>query len=298
MSAERRSTTGTGRADGSTKESAEGSSAAGSAGSPTARLADGEPVLLVDRRGRRHLKRLRAGHRLTIRSSIIACDRVIGLPEGSILRGGGGRDEEFRIFRPGYAEVVPLFERPAEPIFAKDAGLILMRGDIRPGQTVVEIGVGCGAMSMALLRGVGPTGRLVTYEIREDFAQEARRNVARYEGETPWWTIRIRDAAAGLDDQDVDRVVIDVPDVASVLPAAADALRDGGILVAFAPTVLQVKAIHDAVRETDELGQAETFEVLERRWHIDAASMRPDHRMVAHTGFITVARRNARRRAA
>ncbi len=270
--------------------------------SPTpvrAALADGDPVLLVDRRGRRHLKRLRAGHRLTIRSSILACDRLIGLPEGSWIRGGGGpREEEFQVFRPGYAEVVPLFERPAEPIFAKDAGLILMRGDIRPGQTAVEIGVGCGAMSMALLRGVGPTGRLFTYEIREDFAEEARRNVARYEGETPWWTIRVRDAASGLDEQDVDRIVIDVPDVVSVLPSAAAALRDGGILVAFAPTVLQVKAIHDAVRDRDDLGQAETFEVLERRWHVDAVSMRPDHRMVAHTGFITVLRRNARPRPA
>jgi tRNA (adenine57-N1/adenine58-N1)-methyltransferase catalytic subunit len=255
-------------------------------------LCDGDPVLLVDRRGRRHLKRLRAGHRLVIRSSVLACDRIIGLPEGS--RVGGGRDEEFRVFRPSYAEAVPLFERAAEPIFAKDAGLILTRGDIRPGQTVIEIGAGCGALSMALLRCVGTNGRLVTYEIREDFAADARRNVERYEGEAPGWEIRIRDASKGLDEQGVDRVVIDVPDALSVLAASAKALRDGGILVAFSPTVLQVKAIHDAIAASDELGLAETFEVLERKWHVDSDSMRPDHRMVAHTGFITVARRNAR----
>ena len=259
-------------------------------------LRDGDPVLLIDGRGRRHLKQLKAGHRLTVRSSVLACDRIIGLSEGSSI--GGGRDEEFRVFRPGYAELVPLFERPAEPIFAKDAGLILMRGDIRPGQTAIEIGVGCGAMSMALLRALGPGGRLVTYEIREDFAEEARRNVARYEGEAPGWTIRVRNAALGLDERGVDRVVIDVPDAVAVLAAAAGALRDGGILVAFSPTVLQVKDIHDYVAASDDLGFADTFEILERRWHVDSASVRPDHRMVAHTGFITVMRRLARPQAA
>jgi tRNA (adenine57-N1/adenine58-N1)-methyltransferase catalytic subunit len=258
----------------------------------SAELRDGDPVLLVDRRGRRHLKRLRAGHRLTIRSSVLACDRIIGLAEGSRI--GGGRDEEFRVFRPGYAELVPLFERPAEPVFAKDAGLILMRGDIRPGQTAIEIGVGCGALSMALLRALGPAGRLVTYEIREDFAEEARRNVARYEGDAANWTIRIRDASTGLDERDVDRIVIDVPDAVSVLGSASDALRDGGILVAFAPTILQVRDLHVAIADSAGLGLAETFEVLERRWHIDGACVRPDHRMVAHTGFITVVRRFAR----
>lgn len=258
----------------------------------TSALRDGDPVLLIDRRGRRHLKRLRAGHRLTVRSSVFACDQIIGLAEGS--RVGGGREEEFRVFRPGYAELIPLFERPAEPIFAKDAGLILTRGDFRPGQTAIEIGAGCGALSMALLRVLGPAGRLVTYEIREDFAEEARRNVTRYEGESPAWTIRIRDATQGLDERDVDRIVIDVPDVASVLPAAVEALRDGGILVAFCPTVMQVKEIHEAAAASRALAFAETFEVLERRWHVDSASIRPDHRMVAHTGFITVMRRLAR----
>lgn len=255
-------------------------------------LRDGDPVLLIDRRGRRQLKRLRAGHRLTIRSSVLACDRIIGLPEGSRI--GGGRDEEFHVFRPSYAELVPLFERPAEPVFAKDAGLILTRGDIRPGQTVIEIGVGCGALSMALLRGIGPEGRLVTYEIREDFAAEARRNVARYEGDAPGWTVKVRDASTGLDETDADRVVIDVPDIVSVLGSASAALRDGGILVAFAPTVMQVRDVHLAAVASGALGFAETFEVLERSWHVDAASVRPDHRMVAHTGFITVMRRLAR----
>jgi len=270
----------------------------GSVGERTGRVSavfrDGDSVVLVDRRGRRYLKRLKSGHRMTIRSSVLACDRLIGQPEGSRIGGDRPRDEEFRVFLPTYAELVPLIERSAEPVFAKDAGLIVTRGDIRPGHTVVEIGAGAGALTMALLRAVGPTGRLVTIEIREAFAEEARRNVERYEGPSPAWTIRIGDASGGIEERDVDRIVIDIPDAVSVLASAADALRDGGILVAFCPTVLQVRDVHEAIFASDALGFAETFEVLERRWHIDATSVRPDHRMVAHTGFVTFARRLAR----
>lgn len=253
-------------------------------------LADGDAVVLVDRRGRRQLKRLRAGHRLTVRSAVLACDRLIGKPEG--IRVASGK-EEFLVLRPSYAEVVPLIERPAEPIFAKDVGLVLLRGDLRPGQTAIEIGVGCGALSMALLRMLGPEGRLISYELREDFAAEAARNVAWFEGEAPNWEIKIRDARKGLDERDVDRVVVDIPDAVGALDAAAAALRPGGILVAYNPTVLQVKEVHDAVREHPRLALAETFEVLERRWHVESPSVRPDHRMVAHTGFVTVIRRLA-----
>ncbi|MBI5503874.1 MAG: hypothetical protein HY899_03685 [Deltaproteobacteria bacterium] len=255
-------------------------------------LRDGETVILVDRRGRRHLKRLRRGHRLTIRASVLACDQLIDLAEGS--RVGAGEDEQFLILRPSYAELIPLLERPAEPIFAKDVGLILTRGDIRPGQTVLEIGVGCGALTIALARAVGPGGHLVSYEIREEFAAEARANVLAYEGDTPQWTIKVRDAREGFDEADVDRIIVDVPDAVSVVGPVEDALRDGGIVVVFTPTVLQMKAFHDSVEASHALALAESFEVLERSWHIEGPSVRPDHRMVAHTGFLTTARRLAR----
>ncbi|HYB97761.1 MAG TPA: hypothetical protein VEC57_01385 [Candidatus Limnocylindrales bacterium] len=258
----------------------------------TSVLRDGEPVILHDRRGRRYLKRLRAGHRITIRSSVLASDALIGRTEGS--RVVADDDEPFRVFRPSYAEVVPLLERSAEPIFAKDAGLIVMRGDIRPGQTVVEIGVGSGVLSMALLRAVGPAGHLFSYEIRADMAEEARANVALYEGACPQWTLKVRDGRAGVDEQDVDRVVIDVLDSVAVLETATQALRDGGILIAYVCGVLQLKALHDAIEASRGLGLAESYEVLERGWHIEGPSIRPEARMVGHTGFITVARRLAR----
>lgn len=229
---------------------------------------------------------------MTIRSSILACDLIIDRSEGSTI--GGGQDEEFLILRPSYAELIPLLERSAEPIFAKDVGLILTRGDIRPGQTVVETGVGCGALSMALARAVGPTGHLVSYEIREEFAQEARANMLAYEGDVPWWTLKVRDARDGFDEADVDRIVLDLPDAVSAVPAVEAALRDGGIAIVWTPTVLQMKAFHDAVEASDALGLPESFEVLERSWHIEGMSVRPDHRMVAHTGFLTIARRLAR----
>jgi len=259
---------------------------------PASRLRDGETVILVDRRGRSHLKRLRRGHRLTIRASVLTCDQLIGRSEGSTV--GAGEDEQFVILRPSYAELIPLLERPAEPIFAKDVGLILTRGDIRPGQTVVETGVGCGALTIALARAVGPGGCLVSYEIREDFAAQARANLSAHEGDTPQWTVKVRDARDGFDETDVDRIVVDLPDAVSVMPSVERALRDGGIVVVYTPTVLQMKAFHDAVEASSTLGLAESFEVLERSWHIDGPSVRPDHRMVAHTGFLTTARRLAR----
>ena len=255
-------------------------------------LSDGEPVILHDRRGRRFLKRLRAGHRITIRSSVLASDALIGRTEGSRVLADD--DEPFLVFRPSYAEVVPLLERSAEPIFAKDAGLIVTRGDIRPGQTVVEIGVGSGVLSMALLRAVGPSGRLVSYEIRADMAEEARANVTLYEGSCPNWKLEVRDGRTGVEEEHVDRVVIDVLDSVAVLETASRALRDGGILVAYVCGVLQLKALHDAIDASRELGLAESYELLERGWHVEGQSIRPEARMVGHTGFITIARRLAR----
>lgn len=256
-----------------------------------ASLAPGETVMLVDERGRRLLKTLTARHRITVRGTVLRCDDIIGRPEG--VRVGQGEPETFLVFRPSHAQLVAEIERPAEPIFSKDVGTILVHADIRAGDHVVEIGTGAGTMSIALLRAVGAEGRLTSYEIRADFAAEARKNVERFQGAADNWEILVRDARDGVDARDADAVVIDVPDPVPLFPAAAAALRPGGAIAVYVPTVLQLKDVRDAFSATSAFALVESLEVLERPWHADARSLRPSHRMVAHTAFLTFARRSA-----
>ncbi|MEE8312143.1 MAG: rRNA adenine N-6-methyltransferase family protein [Candidatus Binatia bacterium] len=245
--------------------------------------------MLIDSRGRCYIKRLHAGHRITIRGTVILCDDLIGTDEGALT--GSGERERFRVLRPTYVELSTQLARPAEPIFAKDAAAILMHADIRAGDTVIEVGVGAGFFTMALLRALGPTGRLTSYELREDLAQVARGNVRDWYGEAPAWSLVVRDAAAGFDERSVDRVTLDVPEPGPVLAPAAEALRSGGSLAVYLPTILQVKELHDRIDAHGAFTEARTLEVLERTWHIEGRSVRPDHRMVAHTAFLTFTRR-------
>jgi len=254
-------------------------------------LSDGETVVFVDARRRRYLKRLKQGHRITIRGTVIRCDDLLGAPEGGVA--GRGEAETFHVFRPTYPELVENMPRAAEPVFGKDVGSILVRGDVRAGDRVIEVGVGAGALTIALLRAIGPDGVLTTYELREDLATSAKRAVADHHGEAPNWTLKLRDARRGFDETEVDRVVSDMPEPGTLLEGVAASLRPGGMFVAYVPTVLQIKELHDRLAERDDFATAETYELLERRWHVDRRSVRPDHRMVAHTGFLTFVRRTA-----
>ena len=158
---------------------------------------------------------------------------------------------------------------------------------------MVEVGTGPGALTIALLRAVGPTGRLTSYEAREDFAALARDNVARYHGPAPNWTLRTADAFAGLEERQVDRLVVDLAEPWRLLDTAAAALRPGAVVTAFVPTALQVKQAVDGFRQHGTFGAVETLETLVRFWHVRDRSVRPEHRMVAHTGFLVFARRLA-----
>lgn len=253
-------------------------------------LRDGDSILFIDRKQRQYLRTIRAGKKVNVRGAAFAAEDLIGMTEGTIVRSSTG--EYLQVFRPTYAQLIPNLPRQAQVIYPKDIGTILMWGDIHPGAHVIEVGVGPGATSMAMLRMIGPTGTLTTYELREEFATMARGNVARFHGDAPNWTIKIRDAYEGFDETGIDRMMVDLSEPWRVVPHAARALRAGGVFVGFTPTVLQLKQLVDELRATS-FAQVEVLESLQRGWHIKDRSVRPEHRMVAHSGFLVIARRLA-----
>jgi tRNA (adenine57-N1/adenine58-N1)-methyltransferase len=248
-------------------------------------VAEGERVLLVDPRGRRYLVRLTAGGSFHTHAGIVSHDDVVGRPEGSAVSASTGR--RFLVLRPTMADVVLKMPRGAQVIYPKDLGAIVMAADIGPGMRVLEAGVGSGALSMAMLRA---GAEVVGYEMRADFAAGARANVAAFLGEGAPYRVEERDVYEGIDETGIDRVVLDLPEPWRVLPHARRALRPGGILFSYLPSITQVAELRAAL-DRGGFGLAETSELLRRTWHVEARSVRPDHRMVAHTGFLTTARR-------
>ena len=249
-------------------------------------LADGEPVLLVDRKNRRYLFDLTTGGEFHTHSGVIPHDAIIGLSEGTELR--NSRGAAFLALRPTLGDVVLRMPRGAQVIYPKDLGPILIHADIFSGARVLEAGVGSGALSMTLLR----AGAVVTgYERREDFCARARANVERFCGSEAMnrYSTRIRDVYDGIDETGLDRVLLDLPEPQRVVAAAAAALRPGGVFCAYTPSVVQVCKLREALDDSP-FGLHETVEVLQRGWHVVGAAVRPDHRMVAHTGFLTTSR--------
>jgi tRNA (adenine57-N1/adenine58-N1)-methyltransferase len=250
-----------------------------------------EPVVLLDRKDREYLLRLDCGRSFAIRGGKIPVDEIVGQDEGRVVR--SSLNEPFLVFRPSLPQLIPNLPRSAQVIYPKDIGPILIWADLFPGACVVEAGVGAGALTIALLRAVGSDGQLFSYEVRDDFAAQARKNVAQYFGAAPNWAVKIGDVATGLEETEVDRMILDLPEPWRAIDAAWKALRPGGILLCYLPTVLQVKALVDALRDDGRFACIETMETLMRFWHIKGMSARPQHRMVAHTGFLTSARRLA-----
>lgn len=250
-------------------------------------LAAGDGVLLVDNRKRRHLITLVAGGEFHTHAGVVRHDDLIGRPEGSTVR--TTRGARLTAVRPTLGEYILEMPRGAQVIYPKDIGPILVLADVFPGARVLESGVGSGALTMALLRAVGPAGRVTGYELRSDFAERARANVEGFLGSDLPLSIEIRDCYEGIDERDLDRILLDLPEPWRVVPHALGALRPGGILCAYLPTILQVGRLREELA-AGPFGMTETIEVLHRSWHIEGQSIRPDHRMVAHTGFLTVTR--------
>lgn len=250
-----------------------------------------EPVVLLDRKDREYLSRLDQRRPIAIRGGKVSVDDIIGRDEGSVVK--SSYNEPFLVFRPSLAQLIPNLPRTAQVIYPKDLGPILIWADLFPGARVVEAGVGAGALSMALLRAIGDEGQLFSYELREDFAELARKNIARYFGPAPNWHVTLGDVGVTLDESEIDRVILDLPEPWHVVDPTWKALRPGGILLCYLPTVIQVKSLVDALRDDKRFACIETSETLMRFWHIKGMSIRPQHRMVAHTGFLISARRLA-----
>jgi tRNA (adenine57-N1/adenine58-N1)-methyltransferase len=250
-------------------------------------LTVGDRVLLVDAKRRRHLITLVEGGEFHSHAGVLAHDELIGRPEGVTVRTTMG--SRLVALRPTLSEYVLEMPRGAQVIYPKDLGPILMMADVAPGSRVLETGVGSGALTMALLRAVGSEGSVVGYELREDFARRASSNVEGMLGADVPLRIEVRDTYEGIDEEDLDRVLLDLPEPWQVVKHAELALRPGGIMLAYLPTIGQVARLREELASSS-FGMAQTVEVLQRSWHVDGQSVRPDHRMVAHTGFLTAAR--------
>jgi len=245
----------------------------------------GDRVLLVDPKQRRYLITLKAGGEFHSHAGFIAHDDLIGGPEGGTAR--STRGTTYLALRPTLSDFVLKMPRGAQVIYPKDLGPILMLADIFPGARVLESGVGSGALSMTLLRA---GAEVVGYELRDDFAERAAANVVSFLGDPgDRYRIEVRDCYEGIDETDLDRIVLDLPEPWQVVKHAEVAMHPGGILVAYTPTIVQAAQLREALAESS-FALADTVEVLNRTWHIDGQSVRPDHRMVAHTGFLTHAR--------
>lgn len=253
-------------------------------------LSPGEKVLLIDRKERRYFVVLEPGKDWHFHGGIVRHDDMIGRPEGSHVRSSKG--STLLVLRPTSGDWTVKAPRGAQVVYPKDQAMIVALADVTPGVTVAEAGAGSGALTSALLRAVGPEGRVVSFELRDDHADIAERNVVeRFGGPPPNWELRRGDVLEGLPELRCERVILDLLEPWEVLKAAAGALTPGGILLAYTPTVPQIMRLHEAMADDPRWGFAKTVETLVRGWHVEGLAVRPDHRMIAHTAFLTTARR-------
>lgn len=254
-------------------------------------FSEGDKALFIDNRGRRYLVTLSAGGAFHFHRGVVNHDDVLGQPDGATVHSTSGAS--LTAFAPTYADYVLKMARGAQVIYPKDVATILVQGDIYPGARVLEAGIGSGALTMALLRAAGPNGQVVAYETRDDFATRARTNIEEFLGSMSNLEIRSGSVYDPIDCPPVDRVVLDLPEPWRALPNIAAVLRSGGVLVCFLPTILQSHQLVLALQQDPRWASIRTLESLSRSWHIEGRSVRPDHRMVGHTGFITIARLTA-----
>lgn len=256
----------------------------------------GDRVQLTGPKGRLHTITLREGGELHTHHGVLRHSQLVGQPDGSVVANSGGH--EYLALRPLLRDFVMSMPRGAAIVYPKDAAQILAEADIFPGATVVEAGVGSGALSLWLLRAIGSEGRLVSFERRDDFAAVARANVETFSGHVPAnWDVVVGDLAEELNDTvaeaSVDRVVLDMLAPWECIDAVAEALTPGGVVVCYVATATQLSRVAEYIRGTGLFTEPDANETMVRGWHVEGLAVRPDHRMVAHTGFLVWARRLA-----
>ncbi|MWB97830.1 tRNA (adenine-N1)-methyltransferase [Agromyces seonyuensis] len=259
-------------------------------------FADGDKVQLTGPKGKLHTITLTPGAEFHSHRGAIKHDDLIGLPDGSVVTNHVG--ESYLALRPLLSDFVMSMPRGAAIIYPKDAAQILAKADIFPGATVVEAGVGSGALSLWLLRALGGQGRLLSFERREEFADVARGNVISFNGFEPEnWSIGIGDLQdalpAAAPEGTVDRVILDMLAPWECLDVVATAMKPGGVLLCYVATVTQLSRVAEAIRATDAFTEPSSDETIVRGWHVEGLAVRPDHRMVGHTAFLITARRLA-----
>jgi len=252
----------------------------------------GDRVQLTDAKGKLYSITLAQGSEWHTHKGMLKHDEIVGLPEGSIV--ATNQDLKFQAFRPLLADYVLSMPRGATIVYPKDAAMILGVADIKPGIRVLEAGVGSGALSISLLRAIGEEGVLHSVEIREDFAEISEKNVSSYFGGKPTnWKLTIGALQDQTFEADFDRVVLDMLSPWECLEVASKALVPGGVFMAYVATTTQLSKIAEAIKDSGNFTEPESSETIVRGWHHEGLAVRPQHRMIGHTGFLIFARRMA-----
>ena len=256
----------------------------------------GDRVQLTGPKGNLNTVTLEVGGSFHSHRGVLSHDLIIGAPDASVITSSNG--VEYLALRPLLTDFVMSMPRGAAIIYPKDAAQILGQADIFPGATVVEAGVGSGALSLWLLRAIGSEGHLHSFERREEFASVAKGNVATFLGATPAnWTVTVGDLQealpATLGAGSVDRIVLDMLAPWECIEECAEALTPGGVLICYIATVTQLSRVAEAIRASGHFTDPDPSETMVRTWHVEGLAVRPDHRMIGHTGFLMTARRLA-----
>lgn len=256
------------------------------------RFRSGDRVQLTDPKGRLHTVTLEADKQFHTHRGAIEHNDLIGAPDGSLVSSTAGTT--YLALRPLLSDYVLSMPRGAAVIYPKDSAQILTEGDIGPGMRVLEAGAGSGALTCSLLRAVGPTGTVISYERRADHLVHAELNVDTFFKERPAnWDVRFADVDQHPADETVDRVILDMLSPWEILDVVGAALRPGGVLIGYVATTTQLSRLVEALRADTGYTEPRAWETLVRNWHVVDLAVRPDHRMQGHTAFLVSARRLA-----